>query len=228
MTRRVLVLRPEPGNSRTIQRITARGLDGVACPLFEIAPLDWTPPDAADFDALLITSANAPRFAGNALKQFHNLPVHAVGKASADAARAAGFHIASVGASDAAALIAKLDGLKLLHLCGADVADTAGDASQVMRVVVYESRAIPLPAGFADALAMNPLALLHSPRAASRFAELVDASGVPKSNIAIAAISAKAASAAGPGWQRLAIAAEPRDDPLLDAAEALLRDLRDP
>jgi uroporphyrinogen-III synthase len=33
-------------------------------PLFAIVPLDWTAPDPAQFDGLVLTSANAVRHAG--------------------------------------------------------------------------------------------------------------------------------------------------------------------
>ena len=39
--RRVLVLRPEPGASATVERARRLGLDAVAIPLFEIEPVAW-------------------------------------------------------------------------------------------------------------------------------------------------------------------------------------------
>ena len=59
--RRVLVLRPEPGASATVERARELGLDAVAVPLFEIEPVAWEAPEAARFDGLLLTSANAVR-----------------------------------------------------------------------------------------------------------------------------------------------------------------------
>ena len=64
MTRPIAVLRPEPGNAATADRIAALGLAAIRLPLFEVRALDWAPPDPAGFDALLLTSANAPRLAG--------------------------------------------------------------------------------------------------------------------------------------------------------------------
>ena len=94
---RVLVLRPEPGASATVERARQRGLDALAIPLFEIEPVSWKAPDAASFDGLLITSANAMRSAGEQLLELRGLPVYAVGPATADAAREAGFDVASSG-----------------------------------------------------------------------------------------------------------------------------------
>ena len=85
--KRVLVLRPEPGASATVKRAKERGLDALAIPLFEVRPVDWDVPDAGSFDGLLLTSANAVRHSGEQLKELRGLPVHAVGAATAAAAR---------------------------------------------------------------------------------------------------------------------------------------------
>lgn len=227
MNRPILVLRPEPANRRTVLGIEARGYAAMSCPLFETVPLSWTAPDSSEVDAVLITSGNVPRLAGEGLSRFRDLPVHAVGRRSADAAESAGLRVASIGAGDAAALVSTLAGQRLLHLCGAHVTDLDAFEGQIIRVPVYESRTVEDPTGLAEALATRPVVPLHSSRAAARFAELVDASAAPRSAIAIAAISQKVGKAAGSGWQDLAIAAEPRDDALLDAATALLGNLRD-
>ena len=60
----VVVLRPEPGNTRTATALRALGMDVRQIPLFAVVPVDWTSPDPARFDALLLTSANAVRRAG--------------------------------------------------------------------------------------------------------------------------------------------------------------------
>ena len=85
----LIVTRPEPGNSSTVERARAMGLDARAIPLFAARPLDWTPPAAANFDALLFTSASAARLAGAGLASLSPLPAYAVGAATADAVQAA-------------------------------------------------------------------------------------------------------------------------------------------
>ena len=57
------VLRPEPGASATLGRAQAMGLAAFAMPLFAVEPVAWTAPAPHDFDALLLTSANAVRHA---------------------------------------------------------------------------------------------------------------------------------------------------------------------
>ena len=114
--RRLLVLRPEPGATATVQHARERGLDALAVPLFEIEPLEWDAPDPAAFDGILLTSANAVRSAGEKLKFFGGLPVYAVGDATGEAARQAGFSIAAVGDADVGRLLGSIEpDLKLLH-----------------------------------------------------------------------------------------------------------------
>jgi len=55
---------------------------------------------------------------------------------------------------------------------------------------------------------------VHSPRAGRRLAELADR----REHTAIAAISAAAAEACGTGWERIEIARQPEDSPLLARA----------
>src|SRR5689334_14786128 len=117
---RILVLRPEPGASETVRRASERGLDAVSAPLFQVIPLDWEAPDATVFDGLLLTSANAIRHGGEGLKQLRNLRVYAVGKATSDAARQAGFDVAATGDAGVDQLLSSIAlNLRLLHLCGA-------------------------------------------------------------------------------------------------------------
>ena len=94
---RVLVLRPEPGASATVDRARAMGLDAVATPLFEVEPLDWDVPEASGFDGVLLTSANALRHGGDGLQALRGLKAYAVGDATAQAAREAGFDVAATG-----------------------------------------------------------------------------------------------------------------------------------
>jgi len=213
---RVLVLRPEPGASATVARARALGLDAVSIPLFEVEAVAWTAPDPANFDALLLTSANAVRHGGTTLDVFRALPVHAVGDATAKAARAAGFTIADSRTGGVDALLESLGPeLRLLHLCGEDRRAPTDAPQAITAVPSYRSRAIDPPPGLERAV--GAVVLVHSPRAGQRFAELVEDRGT----VAIAAISAAAAEAAGTGWREIHVAVEPNDDTLLALAARL-------
>jgi len=218
--RRLVILRPEPGASASIERALGMGLDAVAVPLFEVEPVAWDAPDAGSFDALLLTSANAVRFGGEALQGLQGLPVHAVGQATADAAREAGFGIATVGTADVARLLASIaPGQRLLHLTGENRAGAADAGHEIDRVVVYRSRAVELPESFEQA--QGALVAVHSPRAGARLAELTDTRGLDRSRIALVAISDAAANAAGDGWEAVAVAETPDDSSLLALARKL-------
>lgn len=226
MTPPLIVLRPEPGARRTIDAAGALGLAAMAVPLFAIERLHWFPPEPSRFEAIMFTSANAVRMGGGDLARFAALPVYAVGAATAEAARHAGFSHVREGPGDAAGLAALLarDGVfRALHFCGAHRRESAAPGLMIERVPVYESRAIDRPAGLPDALATGPLALIHSPRAGARFAELVDRLGCPRLSIALAAISAAALAAAGEGWAAAKVAERPDDTALLALAAGLCK-----
>lgn len=223
----VLILRPQPAAGETAERAEALGLQPIMSPLFTISPCRWDPPDPSDFDAVMFTSANAPRLAGPALERFVSLPCYAVGPATEAQARLAGFSDIRIGPSDAEALLARAtaDGIRrLLHLCGREHMALDQAMLPVTRVIVYASDACDtLPAEAEAALAAGALALLHSPRAAGLFAALVGSSALDRGAIRLAAISGGAADAAGPGWRQCAIAPAPRDEALLELAAKLCK-----
>lgn len=224
MSRPLAVLRPEPGNGATIGRIEACGRKAISLPLFEVRPLDWTPPDPSAFDALFLTSANAPRMAGPGLAALTHLPVYAVGTATRDAAQARGLDVVFTGEHGGAELARAATrrgthhGLLLSgreHLLQAD-----GPIAQA--IAVYASDPIPVALDELAALKQS-VALLHSARAARRLGEVVDGAGISRSTVRIAAISAATADAAGRGWEMVAIAVAP-DDPALIASALALAD----
>lgn len=211
----LLVLRPEPGASSTVEKARARGLDAVAVPLFEIAPVDWQAPDPARFDGLLLTSANGVRQGGDQLRALSGLKVFAVGGATAKAAHDAGFAVAAFGELGVDRLLDSVAGdLKLLHLCGADRRQPEHPRQQITPLVVYKSKTIDVPGVHS---ASGGVALVHSPAAGRRLAEIVE----DRAKLIIAAISPAAAEAVGSGWKFVESAAEPSDEALLALAATL-------
>lgn len=211
----LLVLRPEPGNRATVDRARALGLNPVPCPLFAVEAVAWTVPrQRADF--ILFTSANALRHGGEQLASLITLPALAVGPATADAARAAGFDVAMTGDGGVDALLAALPGSqRLLHLAGAEHRP-ALTRHAIETVVIYRSVVLAgcvIPNG-------TLVALVHSPRAGERFADLAP----ERANIAIAAISTAAAAACGTGWATIEVADRPSDGALLALAARLCQD----
>lgn len=212
---RLLVLRPEPGASATVERARKHGFEAIAVPLFDVEPVGWSAPHADGFDGLLLTSANAVRHGGDQLRALRTLKVYSVGKQTASEAREAGFSIAAAGEAGVDALLASVGpDLKLLHLCGADRRRPKQAGHKITELVVYRSVRIAAPDLSA---APGAVVLIHSPRAAKRFAELA----TDRATISIAAISEAAASAAGDGWRAVEAAERPSDEGLLALAARL-------
>ena len=213
--RRLLVLRPEVSANATVARARAAGLEAIAIPLFEIEPVEWQAPDAGSFDGLLLTSTNAVTSAGEQIDLLRGLRVYAVGDATAEAARGAGFDIAATGDSGIDRLLDSIEAdLRMLHLCGAERREPRDARQAITPLTVYRSREIDQP----DlSPAPGQLALIHSPRAGMRFAELVK----DRTTIAVAAISKAALEAVGEGWEMAEAADAPNDDALLALATRL-------
>lgn len=222
---RLLVLRPEPGASHTAERAAAAGFAVTVTPLFRAAPIAWSPPDPTQYDAVMLTSANAARHAGPALSRYRALRLYAVGNATASAARAAGFADVVAGESDAAALLARIaeDGVaRVLHLAGREHRAATRAGIQIERRLVYGMDAVAeLPPAAIAALDSGAVALLHSPRAAALFRRLLIDAGGDVAATRIVAISPAALAAAGAAWHATIFAAEPTDDALLAGAARL-------
>lgn len=122
---RVLVTRPEPGASKTASRLRGLGHKPIVLPLTRIAALaPASLPDPTEFDAVVLTSANALWAAPDGLAaRYGKLPCFTVGEHSAEAAIEAGFPTIESADGDAQALVkllaAKLSPkTRLLYLCG--------------------------------------------------------------------------------------------------------------
>ena len=210
--RRLFVFRPEAAARQTVVKARALGLDAISIPLFEIEPLDWSPPEPSDFDGLLLTSANSVKAAGDGLDLYRHLPVYAVGEGTAVAARVAGLGVATVGNGGIDGLLSQVDAnARLLHLCGEDRREPAMAGRSIAPVSIYRAVEKAEVAGL-DVL-QGQVAVVHSPRAARRLAELIDPDR--RSTVRIAAISAAAAEAAGDGWEEVRAARAPNDTDLL-------------
>ena len=212
---RIFIVRPEPGASETAARARALGLDPVCTPLFYAVPVAWAPADPELYDAIMMTSANAARLGGSLLPAYWHLPLFAVGEATAEAARVAGFSHIHSGEGDAEALLEVLrdhGAGRVLHIAGEHHHVPNTPWIRIDRRIVYRVDPIEPPPMLSGA----PIILLHSPRAAARVAELIPENA--RGNRHLCAISANAARAAGTGWASIRIAAAANDDALLAQA----------
>ena len=192
---RLLVTRPEPDGARTAAALRAQGHDVMLAPVLRVEPDPAADLGPGPWGAVLITSANAVRAvtAHPRKAELLALPVFAVGRRSAEAARAAGLAdvvSADGNADDLARLIlARLILVRapaappnhpLLYLAGEDrAADLAGALAThgivVHTVVVYRAVAeTALPAAVRDALAAGTVdgVLHYSRRSANALAAL--------------------------------------------------------
>lgn len=188
---RVLVTRPEVAGRRTAQRLKEMGHEPVSFPLFEAHHVDLSGTDltAASPGGVIFTSAEAVRALNKSVPsiadRFGDIPVFAVGKATARAACGAGFRtikVASGYGADLAELVRshhQAGSAPLLYLAGEPrsprlEADLEKAAIPVKVVVSY--RMTPIPHSGAEleaALAEGAVVLLYSKEAARRFLHLL-------------------------------------------------------
>ena len=220
--RRLLILRPEPAAGRTAERARALGLDAHVHPLFAPQPMDWAPPVPADFDALLLTSANGVALAGPALDHYRALPAYGVGATTAQALTQAGFADVTAGTGDGSAIAAQIaaDGhRRVLHLAGTTVAPMEAGPLEISRIAVYSMASLPDNPALLDAAAPGSILLIHSPRAGERLsAQMPQAQ---RATLHIVAISPVALAACGEGWASGNAPAQPRDEEMLALARRL-------
>ena len=218
--KRLIVLRPEPGAAATLEMARELGLEATAIPLFELKAVAWNAPDAAGFGGLLLSSANAVRHGGEQLQSLRGLEAYCVGKATAEAAREAGFGIAATGTAGVDRLLSSIEAdVKLLHLAGRHRTEPLQAKQEITTLAVYESQEVPAPGDLAKA--EGAVVAVHSVRAAQRFAQLAADMGVQRSKVAIAAISEKVAAQAGSGWWLVESAEKPEDSSLLALARSM-------
>jgi uroporphyrinogen-III synthase len=146
---RLLVTRPQPDGERTGAALRARGHDVVLAPLLRVEAIDCDIADAA-YGAVLMTSANAARAIASHPRRaaLAALPVLAVGRRTAEAARAAGFRDVRSADGDKADLAALVRtqcagaGGPVIYLAGEDRAgelDLAACGVPVVTAVVYRA-----------------------------------------------------------------------------------------
>jgi uroporphyrinogen-III synthase len=228
---RVVVTRPQADGERTAAALIARGHDVFLAPLMRVEAI------AADLSgtwgAVAITSANAPPAVADspARAALMELPLYAVGRHSAEAARAAGFNDVVSADGDVQGLIALIVArahakAPLLYLAGEDraadlmVALGARGIAAEMRVV-YRAATAPFPPALVAALEAGDVqAVLHfSRRSAENFIAGARAAGIAGQALAVRhfCLSAQAAEPLdAAGAKRIAVAPRPQEAALIE------------
>jgi uroporphyrinogen-III synthase len=176
---RILVTRPEPDGARTAAALRARGHDVMLAPVLRIELVPDVDLGSGPWAAILITSANGARAAaGHARREeLLKLPVMAVGRNSAEAARAAGFTDVTSAEGDGRDLVRQIAArfvgrpTPLLYLAGEDRArdltgELGGFGIAVRSAVVYRAAKLTaLPSDAQSALSAGRIdAVVHFSR----------------------------------------------------------------
>lgn len=226
MSRPLVLLRPEPGWSASAAAARAAGLEVIGHPLFDAQPMPWSLP-GGDYDGLLVGSATVFAQGGPLLAGLRALPVHAVGEATAKAARAAGFEVVRTGAGGLQALLDASAGqpARYLRLGGAERVELASHPGQrVTECTVYRMVPRQLDPVLTSALATAaPVVALHSAAIARQFTAEVERLGVPRGGLFLLALGPRVAREAGLGWAAVHLADAPSAAALLAKAAALCK-----
>ncbi|MGB3811346.1 MAG: uroporphyrinogen-III synthase [Parvibaculum sp.] len=236
---RLLVTRPDEDAAPLIAALHARGHETVAAPLLDIRFLPPPVIPSASWQAILVTSANGVRALAHhpEAARLRAFRVIAVGEASGEAVRAAGFKDVECAEGDVISLAALVlrrlapAAGPLLHIAGSVTAgDLKGDLEargfSVERIVLYEavtSQTLPQSARAALEVRGVDGVLLYSPRTARTFATLVREAGLATflSGVTGYCLSQAVADAlAGLPFAELAVAAAPSQAELLKLIDA--------
>jgi uroporphyrinogen-III synthase len=218
--REVWITRARPGAEASAAWVRLLGHEAVVAPLLSVRDIPGEI-DLAGVDALAFTSANGAR-AFAARSAARDLPVYAVGEATAAAAREAGFADVRTAEGDVAALarliIEERPG-SVLH-AGARV--PAGDLVGALNAAGIEARRLALYESVPTGLSAAPRAayvLAHSPAAARELAAMLYARPAP--HLTVLCLSpAVAAPLQDLPLARLAVAAAPTEAALKDLLAA--------
>ncbi len=233
---RALITRPREDAEELAPELRRRGLTPVLAPLLTIRHRAGVVPRLDGVQALLLTSANGAR-ALAAAAQERDLPVYAVGGATARTAAGLGFaavESAAGNVEDLTRLVAdSLDPKAgtLYHAAGTRLAgDLAGrlreEGFTVMRETLYEAEAatkLPAPAKEELKTGRIDLALFFSPRTAAAFVTLVIEAGLASGceRAAAYALSPAVGDALSElPWRAIGVSAHPDQESLLAAVDA--------
>jgi uroporphyrinogen-III synthase len=195
---RIAVTRPHDDSERTAAALRARGHTVLVAPLMDV---QWVKSDlATNWGAIIITSANAARALAShpARDGLIKLPLYAVGRRSADAARAVGFTDIITAGGDLRDLLRIVSARRpdakapVLYLAGEDrsgdlIGDLAVRGIAAELEVVYRAVAAPLSPTLIAALKAGEIdAVLHfSRRSADNYLSGASLAGVAEQALAV-------------------------------------------
>lgn len=230
---KLLITRPKEDAEPLAAELRQQGFDTQIEPLLSIEPVRDPQCDLNGVQALLVTSANGVRMFAVTFAE-RNLPVYAVGDASARAAREAGFVFVDSAEGDVDALAERIkaclsrDKGDVLHVAGSKIAgDLGGQLTRAgfgyRRAVLYQAEKV----GSLSSEAMKAIRsgeidgiVLFSPRTAEQLVNLVKKAGLEKACRGISAFclsKAVADKASELRWEEVIVAEKPERESLMQA-----------
>ena len=229
---RVLITRPREDGERLARRLAGAGIEVVLAPVMDICFRTNEMVVLDNVQAVLLTSANGARSLA-ATTSARDIPILAVGEATAETASGFGFKAVTSAGGDVESLadtiIATCNpaGARLLHVAGRHAAGVLVDRLKaagfaVERRVLYD--AVPIAALSEEAfraLETGPLdaALFFSPRTAEAFVSLARSGGLVECCRRLDALclsEAVAARLSGSEWRRVLVSPRPDQEALLE------------
>ena len=231
----IAVTRPRDDSERTAAALRARGHEVLVAPLLQVEPV------AADirpsWATVIITSANAAdALVGHPARgALIKLPLFAVGRRSADAARAAGFTDVTSAGGDVRDLVRLIAARRadatgpLLYLAGEDraadlIGELTGRGIAAEMAVVYRAAAAPFAPELIAALKAGKIdAVLHfSRRSADNYLTGATQAGIANEALAVRHLCLSAQIAqplVAAGANRVAVAKRPDEASLMALLE---------
>lgn len=238
---KLLVTRPQPDAARTAAHLAALDIEPVIAPMLEAMPINGPLPDPDTISAIAFTSINAVRFfsARTPGADFLAKPVYAVGEATADAARAAGFGDVSAAEGTLANLTTHIasrhKGGAIFHPGARDLTGDLGLALKPHAIPVLSTtfyameQAKTFPPGVREALVEGDIAaaLFFSARTADSFSRLAAGPDfiVTRTMLHCLCLSENcAAPLTQSHFLRIALAGDPSHEAMMALALAFTRD----
>ena len=232
----IITIRPEPDASRDVGWLNRYQVPAVALPVMQAKQQPFKLPDATLFQAIIFTSRHAVAALADLSKHesLRSLPVYAVGRSTALAARQAGFDKVTSGRGNAEGLLALIaadlrqDAGKILWPCATIISfDIASHLAEfgfsVQQIPVYTM--IPTVGHAADLLARltacsSAAVLAMSARSMALFSQMLESPEFvdQRKIITVIAGSKLIAAAAGSGWANIIVAKAPRRSRILAIA----------
>lgn len=231
----LLITRPAEDAGPLAERLAEMGVGTVISPLIDVIPVPGPEIDTRGLTGFLVTSANGAR-ALAARTNRRDIPVHAVGAASAEAARSLGFEAVTSADGDVETLAAHVAAIRkpsegpFLHAAGSVTAGNLAGALGALGFDVQVERlyeAVPketLPEAARAALADGAVdgVILYSPRTAQIFDRLTAGAGLAERlrTLQLFALSQNVSKASAAQWAKRHIASAPDQESLLQAVRS--------